>query len=124
MPIVKQKSQINDNLSLTYFFGKNNIPIIPNIRCGVDTLLSEFLYTIPKNQIIAIGTHGFIKERREKYEWFCFLEQILDTLSPSHVIVYGPLNGKLFDGFKSNTKFTCYDPWITDRWKEVKSNVN
>lgn len=38
MPIVKQKSQINDNLSLTYFFGKTIFPSYPtsvvvSIRC-------------------------------------------------------------------------------------------
>lgn len=63
MPIIKQKAQINDNLSLTYFFGKHGIPVIPNARCGVDELLPEFLEALPKGCIIAVGTHGFIKEK-------------------------------------------------------------
>lgn len=61
MPIVKQKAQMNDNLSLTYFYGKQGIKVIPNIRCGVDDLLPEFLDAIPKKSLIAVGTYGSIK---------------------------------------------------------------
>lgn len=124
MPLIKQKSQINDNLSLCYFYGSKGIPIIPNIRCGVDNLLPEFLSAIPKKQIIAVGTHGFIKEKQEKYEWLCFLEKVVDELSPSHIIVYGTLNGKMFDKIKAKTHIICYQPWISERWSEVQKNVN
>ena len=62
--MIMQKSQIYDNLSLTYFYGTNGIPVIPNIRCGDDDLLPEFLEAIPKKSMIAIGTHGFCKEMR------------------------------------------------------------
>lgn len=43
MPIIKQKSQMNDNLYLTYYYGKQEIRVITNIRCGIDDLLPEFL---------------------------------------------------------------------------------
>jgi hypothetical protein len=62
MPMIKQKAQINDNLSLSYFYGNNGVPVIPNLRCGVDELLPEFLEAIPKHSIVAIGTHGFYKK--------------------------------------------------------------
>lgn len=94
MPIIKQKSQINDNLSLTYFYGKQGIKVIPNIRCGVDDLLKEFLNSISKHSLIAVGTYGFIKENYKKYEWFCFLETIIKELEPSGIVVYGTLNGE------------------------------
>lgn len=46
MPIVKQKSQMNDNLSLSYYFGNNDVKVIPNIRYGKDELADEFLSAI------------------------------------------------------------------------------
>ena len=52
-------------LSLTYFYAKQGIKIIPNIRCGEDELNSEFFKAIPKKELIAIGTHGFIKEKHQ-----------------------------------------------------------
>lgn len=124
MPLIKQKSQINDNLSLSYFYGSHGIPIIPNIRCGVDELHSEFYSAIPKNSLIAIGTHGFIKYKYEKYSWYCFLKDIIDNLSPSGIIVYGSLSGKLFDSFKEATNFYYYTPWIYTHGKEGCKNVS
>jgi len=50
MPLIKQKSQINDNLSLTYFYGKAGVNVIPNIRYGVDDTKEDFIKAIPKGQ--------------------------------------------------------------------------
>lgn len=124
MPIIKQKAQMNDNLSLTYFYGKHGIKVIPNIRCGVDDLLPEFLDAIPKHSLIAVGTYGFIKERQQKAEWFCCLETIIKSLEPTGIIVYGTLNGKMFDKFKEHTKFYFYDSWSDKRRKELINNAN
>lgn len=124
MPIIKQKSQMNDNLSLTYYYGKQGIRVIPNIRCGFNDLLPEFLNSIPKNSLIAVGTYGFIKETYKKYEWFCFLEEIIRTLNPSGIIVYGTLNGDLFDSLKEKNKFYYYDSWSTRRRKKLNNNGN
>ena len=124
MPVIKQKSQMNDNLSLTYFFGSNGIPIIPNIRCGIDELIPEYLETIPKHSIIAIGTHGFIKTIPEKCEWLCFLEKIIAELEPEKIIVYGTMSGKIFDDVKENHDFVFYDYWIAKRVKEVSRHGN
>lgn len=123
MPIIKQKSQMNDNLSLTYYFGKNGIKVIPNIRCGIDELVPEFLSAIPKYSIVAVGTHGFTKTKAEMCEWYCFLEQVLEGISPIAVVVYGPTKEFSFADFTDETKFISYTPWITQRNKEVKKNV-
>ena len=118
MPIVKQKSQMNDNLSLTYYYGKCGIKVIPNIRYGVDELSDEFLSAIPKHTLIAIGTHGFIKETHQKAEWYCFLEKTIEVLQPAGIVVYGKLSCKLFDSFNNKCKFYYYEPWIySDRKK-------
>ncbi len=124
MPIIKQKSQINDNLSLTYYYGKQGIPIIPNLRCGVDELIPEFFEAIPKHSKIAIGTHGFIKEKHQKYEWFYFVERVIDKLQPTDIIVYGTLSDKMFDELKQRTNIVIYNSWMTDRWKEVLTHGN
>lgn len=112
MPIVKQKSQMNDNLSLSFYYGKQGVKVIPNIRYGVDELADEFLLAIPQNTLIAIGTHGFIKETYQKAEWYCFLEKVIDVLHPTGIIVYGTLNGKVFDRFRDRCEFFYYEPWI------------
>ncbi len=119
MPVIKQKAQMNDNLSLTYYYGSNGIPIIPNLRCGIDELLPEFLSALPKHVIVAVGTHGFIKTKRERYNWFCFLEKIIDEIKPTDIVVYGTLNDPMFDELKSRTNIVCYDAWNDLRRKEA-----
>lgn len=115
MPIIKQKAQMNDNLCLTYYYGRQGIKVIPNIRCGVYDLLPEFLNSIPKHSLIAVGTYGFIKETYKKYEWYCFLKKVINELEPSGIIVYGTLSSKIFDEFKQRTNFYYYDSWSTRR---------
>ena len=124
MPIVKQKSQINDNLSLTYFFGKNGVSVIPNLRCGMNELLPEFLQAIPPHSIVAVGTHGFCRSPEERCEWYCFLEPIIQRLAPSTIIVYGTLNAPLFDDLKAQTNFVFFDSWISQRYREVHEDVD
>ena len=122
MPVIKQKSQMNDNLALTFYYGSCGIPVIPNLRCGIDELLPEFLSAIPHNNIVAIGTHGFAHRMQEQCEWYCFIENFLDVLHPSGVVVYGSLRSHMFDSLKEKANFFFYDPWITERAKEVKKN--
>ena len=124
MPVVKQKTQMNDNLSLTFFYGKEKNNIIPNIRYGADKLADEFLAAIPKHTLIAIGTHGFIKEIPAKAEWFCFLEKIISTLEPSGIIVYGKLSGKIFEDFEGKCHFYYYEPWIYSNRKRNGGDSN
>lgn len=122
MPIIKQKKQIDDNLSLSYYYGHQGIPIIPNIRCGVDELLDEFLQAIPPNNIVAIGTHGFIKTKPEQFEWYCFIEKIIKELNPPQIVVYGSLSNKMFDELKTESEFIFFEPWIYNKGKEVNEN--
>ncbi len=122
MPLIKQKAQMNDNLSLTYYYGKQGNKVIPNIRYGVDETADEFLFSIPKHTLIAIGTHGFIKENAQKAEWYCFLDKIIDALEPTGIIVYGRLSGKIFAEFESKCKFYYYEPWIYSDIKDRGGN--
>ncbi|MBR6332761.1 MAG: DUF4417 domain-containing protein [Dehalococcoidales bacterium] len=121
MPIIKQKSQINDNLSLTYYYGSKGIPVIPNLRCGVSELLPEFLLSIPENVLVAIGTHGFFKTLHAQCEWLCFLDEIIPKLRPPAVIVYGPLNRTIESRFQSMTEFVTFEPWIDGNIRERKN---
>ncbi len=124
MPLIKQKAQINDNLSLTYYYGSHGIPVIPNLRCGIDELLPELYSAIPRQRLVAIGTHGFIKQVQEKCEWFCFIESFCKALEPTGIVVYGSLRGKMFDDLKDRYPFFYYDPWISQRAKEVRRHGN
>lgn len=124
MPPIVQKTQMNTNLSLTYYYGNNNIPIIPNIRTGCNYLSQEFYEAIPKNTLVSVGTHGFIKNRTQKYEWYYCLREIIDKLNPSGIIVFGTLRGKLFDRIKEKVPIYQYDTWVEKKDKRKKASRN
>ena len=124
MPIIKQKAQINDNLCLTFYYGNQGNKVIPNLRCGIDELLPEFLSAIPKHSLVAVGTYGFIKKKYEKAEWYCFIKEIIKELEPNGIIVYGTLTKDIVKDFDHLTKFYVYDSWSIRRRKEANKDVN
>ena len=124
MPPVVQKQQMNNNLSLTYFYGNNSIKTIPNIRTGSNYISQEFYDALPKHTLVAVGTHGFIKNNTQKYEWYYCLREIIEKLNPSGIVVYGTLRGKLFDRIKEMVPVYQYDSWADKKYKKEKAARN
>ena len=94
MPIVVQKSQIFLNLACTYYYGKNGIKIIPNVRLGDERTISS-LEAYPRNTLIAIGTHGFSKKLESRYIFAEQMQKVVDILEPSGICVYGPATSEI-----------------------------
>ncbi|SKA69169.1 protein of unknown function [Eubacterium uniforme] len=105
MPAVKQKSQMNDNLSLTFYYGMRNIKVIPNIRYGIESTRDDFLSAIPRNSVIAIGSYGCVKTKKEKERFRYFLREMLPILMPKVVVVYGAMPDDVFGEFKDKYSF-------------------
>jgi hypothetical protein len=120
MPIIVQKYQMYTNLSLMFYYGLHNIKIIPNIRWGLDETSNEFIDAIPRETLVAIGTHGFIKTHEQQQEWIAFISKIVFKLSPSGILVYGSHPDFVFNNFP-NTKFYFIDSWTSSFWKERKN---
>ena len=123
MPLIKQKSQMNDNLSLTYFYGQNGCPVIPNIRWGIEETAEEYLSAIPKNGLVAIGTHGFCKRTEQKAEWICCLEKLIRVADPSGIVVYGNEDRSIFEPFKNQCQFFFYEPWYNAHRKKMQTRA-
>lgn len=88
MPLVVQKSQIFLNLSITYYWATEGIPIIPNIRVG-DMRTMNSLDAYPKHTLIAIGTNGFIKSKENRTFFAEQVKIIVQKLEPTGILVYG-----------------------------------
>ena len=124
MPIVKQKAQLNDNLSLSFYFGNNGVPLYPNARGGSDCLNKEYLNAFPKHTYIALGVHGFIKLKEQKHEWRLWIATLIENLEPLGFIVVGHLPQDIIDEYRGKTEFYLFDSFIEERNKEVNSNGN
>ena len=124
MPYVKQKAQLNDNLSLSYFFANNGVPLFPNARGGVDSINDKYLNAFPHHTYLALGVHGFIKFKWQQYEWRLWINQLVNKLEPKGFIVVGRLPQNIVDDYKDKVEFYFYDSFIDERKKEVNSRVN
>ena len=124
MPIAKQISQMNDNLSLSFYFANNGVSLYPNCRGGSDDLDEEYLSAFPKNTYIALGVHGFIKRREQKHEWRRWIRKVVDKLEPKGFIVVGHLPKTIIDEFSGKAEFHEFDSFIERRRKELMSRVD
>lgn len=112
MPLVVQKSQIYLNLGITYYYGKQGIKIIPNVRVGTTETLSS-LAAYPHNHLIAIGTNGFTRDKTNRIIFKEQVTTIIDTLDPSGILVYGPATDYIFEeAIKKQIPLYQYDSYM------------
>ena len=120
MPLVVQKSQIYDNLAITYYYGKNGLKIIPNVRIGVADTLSS-LEAYPKNTLISIGTNGFTHNLANRKIFREQVKIVIDTLSPKGILVYGPASEYIFEkAIRKEIPIYQYDSYTMNRNKLLK----
>jgi len=123
-PLSVQITNIYRNRAIGYYFQKNGIYVIPQIRWGTeDTYTTKRLperaafLGVEKHSIIAIGTYGCIKHKDDKYFFKSGLEAMLETLEPQIILVYGAMPESVFGDYKNATTFIHYDDWTTAQHK-------
>ena len=109
MPLVVQKSQIFNNLAISYYFGKKGLKIIPNVRIGNDDTFGQ-LDAIPKECLISVGTNGFVRKKRNREIFRDQLSVVMEVLHPTGILVYGSDNDHVFESaLKDNVPIYQYD---------------
>ncbi len=93
------------NRAVGAFLQKNGIPVIPTVRWGDESTFKFCFNGLPKNSILAIATHGCIKDKEQKNNFKKGLAKMLEILKPTDVIVYGYMPDYIFNDFKNVTKF-------------------
>ena len=96
MPLVVQKSQIFNNLAITYYYGKEGLKVIPNVRLGNNDTIGA-LSAYPKGTLIAIGTHGFTRKLENRDIFKNQVTIVVEVVRPSGIIVYGPASEYIFE---------------------------
>ena len=88
--------------TLGYWWGKNGLKVINNVRWGTEESWRYCWAGIPHNSIVAIGTVGGNPKRlKDRNRFNVGFEEMLRVLSPSTIIVYGSANYEAFDIAKS-----------------------
>lgn len=123
MPLAVQKSQIYTNLAITYFFGKQGIKVIPNVRLGNDETIG-MLDAIPKNCLIAVGTNGFTWNLENRKIFRNQMKIVLDVIHPTGIVVYGPAYDYVFESaIIAGIPIYQYDSHTMKRNMELRKDI-
>lgn len=89
--------------TIGWWLGSNGIAVINNVRWGTTETYSYSFEGIQKNSFVAIGTVGGSPRRAcDKTRFEKGLNQMIKTLSPKAIIVYGSANYPCFDAVKAS----------------------
>lgn len=117
-PLLCQLSNTYRNRAIGHFFQSRGIPVIANIRWGDERsftrneLPEPFAFLgAPQNSIVAIGTYGCTQSTEDKEYFRAGLEAMLEYLAPKKVLVYGPMNNRIFGGLTDRAEYIQYVDW-------------
>ena len=129
-PLCVQIAGIYLNRAVGYYLQQQGLYVVPNIRWGDERTYTTEMFRdkvaflgVDKHSIVSVGTYGQIKTAESKQYFREGLIAMLDELEPEVVLVYGPMNKKIFAGLENETRFTAYPDWIT-RMKKAVSITN
>ena len=100
MPYNIQLNNIYRSRALSYWYQKNGITVIPNIRYGDSRTYFESCRGIEQGGTIAIGSYGTLKCSDDKKIFVEGLKVIIDNIRPNNIIVYGSAPDKIFGEYK------------------------
>jgi len=117
MPLALQITNIYRNRAIGYYFQKQGIYVIPNVRWGDERTYTRkvlpekiaFLGVV-KNSIVSVGAYGQLKDRVNRYYFEAGMDSMMETLEPKVVLIYGKLPDGTADKYPS-TQFKEYEDW-------------
>lgn len=119
-PLAVQVTNLYRSRAIGSYYQRKGINVIPLVRWG-----NEYTYTskyfpekiaflgVEKNSIIAISTYGCIRTKEDKYYFSSGLYEMLNTLEPKAILVYGSMPDSVFGRYLNYCSFVNYPDWIT-----------
>ena len=102
MPFVMQLWNIYRSRAIGCWLQNNGVTVIPNIRYGDRRTFRICCDGIGSGGVIAIGTHGTIKNKEDKRIFTEGLSSVVKIVSPSVIIVYGSAPDDIFSVYRDS----------------------
>ena len=119
-PYAVSVSNTYRNRAIGYHYQQIGAYVIPQIRWGNRLTYKDDLFPdklaflgVEKHSIYAIGTYGCIKTKEDKFYFKEGLEELIKTLEPEVLLVYGGMPKDVFDDYRKDTRFVHYPDWTT-----------
>jgi hypothetical protein len=102
MPLVMQQWNVYRNRAIGTWLQSNGIKVIPNIRFS-DSRSYEFCCLgVENGSVIAIGTHGTLKNKKDREIFIEGLEYVVNKIKPPVIIIYGKAPDCIFKRYIKN----------------------
>lgn len=101
MPFAMQIWNIYRSRAIGHWLQSNGVNIIVNIRYGDERTYQICCDGVPRNSVIAIGTHGTMKNRADRSILLDGLDIVVKRLQPSDIVIYGTAPDKYFLKYRS-----------------------
>jgi hypothetical protein len=89
MPLLQQMYNIFRSRVIGQWLSRNGVIVVPNIRWGDERTYDCCFDGLPKNSVLAIGTHGCAKHIDDRRCLFDGLMIMRERLQPKAIVVYG-----------------------------------
>ena len=103
-----QQTNTYMNRAVGYFFQRNGLPVIPNVRWSDESSFAYCFLGIPKHTIVCVSTHGCIKTTDQREMFRKGMYAMLRELEPSAVLVHGYMPDDIFGDFAGMAIFRRY----------------
>ena len=100
MPLVMQLWNIYRSRAIGTWLQTNGVQVIPNIRYGDQRTYKISTNGIPRHSVIAVGTHGTLKNLVDRDIFVKGLDVVVKVLRPTAIIVYGSCPDSIFQKYR------------------------
>ncbi len=102
MPFGMQVWNIYRSRAIGNWLQQNGVKVIPNLRYGDQRTYHCCCDGISKQCVIAVGTHGTLKNRTDRELFTEGLEVVINRLRPSVIVVYGAAPESIFKKYEDS----------------------
>ena len=99
MPLVMQLWNIYRSRAIGTWLQANGVKVIPNVRYGDRRTYRCCCDGLPSHAVIAVGSHGTIKNIEDRIIFAQGLEVVVKRLQPIAIVVYGSVPDTIFQKY-------------------------
>lgn len=102
MPLVMQEWNTYRGRAIASWLQNKGIPVIPNVRWSDERSFEFCCLGTPSRSTISIGSHGCIKNTKDREYFKQGLEYVINRLVPHTIIVYGTTPDSIFNKYRKD----------------------
>ena len=121
LPEVMQEWNIYRSRVFGYALQREGLNVIVNLRYGDERTYETACLGVPKHASIAVGTHGVMKDKEDRFYFKEGLDYAVRKLKPKTIVVYGTAPGEVFGKHvKSGIQILQFDSLFSQKHRKER----